>query len=90
MPLEHAADVDGVGTLGPGQVILFGELVLKIAERVDESRPQRGEVRNGHISVLSRGSKELQCDVFGRLDLSDVQGREEDAVNWLIRFGEKI
>ena len=55
LPLEHAADVQRVGTLGPGEVVFFGELVLKIFERVHESCPQWSCARYAHIDVLSRG-----------------------------------
>ena len=69
LPLEHAAHVERVGSLDPGQVILFRELVLQIPEGSNDRCPERGRVGNVYIDVLPRGSKNLQRLVLRRLVL---------------------
>ena len=69
LPLEDPSNLDRVRTLDPGQIVFLGEFVLKVAEGVYETCPQRGEVRNRHISVFAGGAEDLQRRVFGGLIL---------------------
>ncbi len=66
LPLEHAADVQGVGALDPGQIVFLCELVLEILKRGNERGSQRRQIRNVNRSVVACRTEYLQWRVgFG-------------------------